>query len=566
MAQAPTPPSPLVAQAEAWGNAHAKFLHEIYNHWQVDGVWPEVDDLGRQGLREKWGFDAFELAESIPLPLGQRERGPEERVLLRLRALSFVPPAWPLMHDVVTAIIQCAKLYVESTGKPEFRSAQLTELLGFDSRRATQVGELLLGEHWFFGGGGGLPDDGSWWRDLNRSCRYLTGVETPEDYFRAEDTHRWAPKTVPFNPLLDGPIADELPVEYAAPPEDIPAASAPAPTTHLTAPPGLVSGHPNEEASQASEPATTSATDDVPSVFISYAHADKALARAFANGLEESGLRVWMDDNELLAGDSIIEQIARAVADIDFFCALVSDASRESKWCQQELNLAMTQGLVREGAKVIPLRVGDVTMPDSIIDRLYIPLDPDNVSSAVERIAHDVHRHRERRRKLGDKVATQESDGANEAVVDNSPSQDKDENTTSEPIRIVGLIAEGVGTPPHDGTPGSEHYVVPLRLTREPSALWTEQFLHYWEHPPRSTSKHRPGIASVQGDSIILDGTTLDEVQRYHLATLKLVIERANSEEQRITEKRQHEEEQRRILREEHQRRIAELANELESE
>jgi hypothetical protein len=87
-------------------------------------------------------------------------------------------------------------------------------VLGLDSHRAKQVGELLLGEHWLFGGGGGLLDDGSWWRDLQRSCRYLTGVRSPDDYLRAEGTHRWANRAAPFNPLIDGPIGDELPVEH----------------------------------------------------------------------------------------------------------------------------------------------------------------------------------------------------------------------------------------------------------------------------------------------------------------------------------------------------------------
>lgn len=39
---------------------------------------------------------------------------------------------------------------------------------------------------------------------------------------------------------------------------------------------------------------------------------------------------------------------------------------------------------------------------------------------------------------------------------------------------------------------------------------------------------HRPGIARVEGDRIILDGTTIEEVERYHLKTLKLAVERAN--------------------------------------
>jgi len=39
---------------------------------------------------------------------------------------------------------------------------------------------------------------------------------------------------------------------------------------------------------------------------------------------------------------------------------------------------------------------------------------------------------------------------------------------------------------------------------------------------------HRPGIARVERDRIILDGTTIEEVERYHLKTLKLAVERAN--------------------------------------
>ncbi len=39
---------------------------------------------------------------------------------------------------------------------------------------------------------------------------------------------------------------------------------------------------------------------------------------------------------------------------------------------------------------------------------------------------------------------------------------------------------------------------------------------------------HRPGIASVYGNRVVLDGTTLDEVERYHRDTLKLVVDRAN--------------------------------------
>jgi len=41
---------------------------------------------------------------------------------------------------------------------------------------------------------------------------------------------------------------------------------------------------------------------------------------------------------------------------------------------------------------------------------------------------------------------------------------------------------------------------------------------------------HRPGIASVTGDTIVLDGTTMDELERYHIDTLRLVLNKVNQD------------------------------------
>jgi flagellar hook-associated protein FlgK len=39
---------------------------------------------------------------------------------------------------------------------------------------------------------------------------------------------------------------------------------------------------------------------------------------------------------------------------------------------------------------------------------------------------------------------------------------------------------------------------------------------------------HRPGIASVYGSTVTLNGTTIDEVERYHRDTLQLAITETN--------------------------------------
>ena len=97
-----------------------------------------------------------------------------------------------------------------------------------------------------------------------------------------------------------------------------------------------------------------------------------------------------------------------------------------------------------------------------------------------------------------------------------------------DPVRIVGVIVDEVTEPRLDATPGSALYDVPFRLTRTPSSVWSTAFLRGWRRPSRYTSMHRPGIASVIGDRIVLSGTTVEEVERYHRATLVLCVDVAN--------------------------------------
>jgi TIR domain-containing protein len=97
-----------------------------------------------------------------------------------------------------------------------------------------------------------------------------------------------------------------------------------------------------------------------------------------------------------------------------------------------------------------------------------------------------------------------------------------------DPIKIIGVIEDEIGHPRNDGTRGSALYEVPFKLSRTPPADWAELFIRNWNQPPQWTSMHRPGIAEVYRDRIVLNGTTMDEVQRYHRDTLKLALDETN--------------------------------------
>jgi len=74
---------------------------------------------------------------------------------------------------------------------------------------------------------------------------------------------------------------------------------------------------------------------------------------------------------------------------------------------------------------------------------------------------------------------------------------------------------------------------------------------------------HRPGIARVSGDTIVLDGTTMDELERYHATTLRLCVDQANEQEaahlQRVQQARERDEAERRG----HEQQVDEIADRL---
>jgi sRNA-binding protein len=277
------------------------------------------------------------------------------------------------------------------------------------------------------------------------------------------------------------------------------------------------------------------------SIFISYSHADKELARALAAALKARGLRVWIDEGELKVGDSLIERIATAISEIDFFLALVSESSRQSNWCRKELALAVTGELGREGVKVLPVRVDAAEMPEALRDVFYLELDAGNIDQVAAQVADAVPRHqadvnafKRAREERGRVAATSSKASARPGAQTSAPPRPgagaKSDPETFEPIAIVGIVEEGVGRPRNDGTQGSALYRIPLRLSRQPSIAWARHFVETWNRPPRFTTMHRPGIARVSGDTVILDGTTMEELERYHVDTLRHVIAKVNTD------------------------------------
>jgi len=130
-----------------------------------------------------------------------------------------------------------------------------------------------------------------------------------------------------------------------------------------------------------------------------------------------------------------------------------------------------------------------------------------------------------------------------------------------EDIKIVRMVDEDVTPLRNDGTPRSDLCRVPFALSRRPPSKWAEIFPIKWDRSLKyALGKQWPGIASVQGDRVVLNGITLDDVNAYLRDLLVSAVAETNKE-YRLWKQRQ---EQRRVKEqacdEEHKRRVSEIS------
>jgi hypothetical protein len=134
---------------------------------------------------------------------------------------------------------------------------------------------------------------------------------------------------------------------------------------------------------------------------------------------------------------------------------------------------------------------------------------------------------------------------------------------TSE-LEVLGIDVDGVGSPRNDNTPGSALYLVPIQLNRAPSAREAAFLVANFDRPASFTTMHRPGIARVVGDRLLLDGTTIEEVKQYHAATVRQAVDATNAAEAQQQARDTAAQDAARQKEQSHRKRVADIADDID--
>lgn len=195
---------PELARAVAWAHAHPELLAEAWNAFDADGEWPEIERLQQAFEREGLDLDVAVAAWQIPNALGFLE---QERLVLRVRGLSFVPGAGELLEDWAAALKLAYARYLDEE-EPMLRRADLTNDLGLDPERVDRVSRLLLRESWAFGSGHGGPAD-DWEFEIRSGVRAARAASSAAELLANRDAIEF-PTPAADSPTGNEAAADEL--------------------------------------------------------------------------------------------------------------------------------------------------------------------------------------------------------------------------------------------------------------------------------------------------------------------------------------------------------------------
>jgi TIR domain len=120
-------------------------------------------------------------------------------------------------------------------------------------------------------------------------------------------------------------------------------------------------------------------TRSAPTVFISYSHLDKRVARRVVRQLTARGVKVWLDERELRVPATLTKLIRDKIQGADALLVIASRASADSKWVKQEIDFAE-----QHGRGVIPLFIETLAKHPRFQDYLGIDgVRPQEFADAV---------------------------------------------------------------------------------------------------------------------------------------------------------------------------------------
>lgn len=106
-------------------------------------------------------------------------------------------------------------------------------------------------------------------------------------------------------------------------------------------------------------------------IFLSHSSKDKKIVRQISRALESQGYKTWLDENDILIGDSITNEIGKGLKESDVVLVFLSKHSVASRWVNNEWKIKFYEQVNEGEVYVLPLLIEDCDLPTLLEDKNY---------------------------------------------------------------------------------------------------------------------------------------------------------------------------------------------------
>lgn len=141
-------------------------------------------------------------------------------------------------------------------------------------------------------------------------------------------------------------------------------------------------------------------THDGAKIFLSHASLDKGFVKGLAVDLAALGHKPWLDEWEILGGESIPTRVAEGLQESDFVVVVLSGNAVESQWVENEWQTKYWDEINERRISLIPLLLSDCKIPTLLKTKRYVDFRGD-YATALEDLARTLSGHLAKRSKAG---------------------------------------------------------------------------------------------------------------------------------------------------------------------
>lgn len=134
-------------------------------------------------------------------------------------------------------------------------------------------------------------------------------------------------------------------------------------------------------------------------VFLSHATPDKPTVRKIAAALRAAGHEPWVDEDQILIGESIPSAVERGLRSAEFVVVCISRAAAARGWVEAERDATIMQQFHERKERILPVRLEDVAPPYLIASLAYVDVFPDDNAfrEGFSRLLRSIESHEVRR-------------------------------------------------------------------------------------------------------------------------------------------------------------------------